>query len=84
MEGASTGLSSGAIAGIVVGGVAGVALVAAGVFFVIIKRRRRRQTTPSPETAEAFAPKVVDQTPRAPQELPGHLPNGSNERWELE
>ncbi|GIJ82106.1 hypothetical protein Asppvi_000609 [Aspergillus pseudoviridinutans] len=81
----STGLSSGAIAGIVVGGVAGAALVVAGVFFAIIKRRRRRQTKPSPEIAEAFSPpKVVDQTPRAPQELPGHLPNGSTERWELE
>ncbi|RHZ48577.1 putative aspartic-type endopeptidase [Aspergillus thermomutatus] len=86
-EGASTGLSSGAIAGIVVGGVAGAALVAAAILFAII-RRRRRQTKLSPETAEApaelFAPKVIDQTPRAPQELPGHVPNGSTERWELE
>lgn len=86
VDDASSGLSSGAIAGIVVGGVAGIALVAAGVFFAIIKRRRRRrQTIPTPQTAEAFTPKVVDLTPRAPQELPGTLPNGrSNERWELE
>jgi hypothetical protein len=85
-EGAGTGLSSGTIAGIVVGGVAGAALVAAGIFFAIIRRRRRRrQTKLSPETAEASnLPKVVDQTPRAPQELPGHLPNRSTERWELE
>ncbi|KAH1921514.1 hypothetical protein KXV48_006142 [Aspergillus fumigatus] len=85
VDDASSGLSSGAIAGIVVGGVAGIALVAAGVFFAIIKRRRRRQTIPTPQTAEAFTPKVVDLTPRAPQELPGTLPNGrSNARWELE
>ncbi|KAL2842738.1 hypothetical protein BJY01DRAFT_248891 [Aspergillus pseudoustus] len=82
----SVSLSGGAIAGIVVGAVAGLMIVAVGAFFML-KRRRRRQGQAATaaagfataELADGTQPKErfheVDSTPvktQTPQELPAH------------
>ncbi|KAI9320137.1 hypothetical protein BX666DRAFT_1919599, partial [Dichotomocladium elegans] len=48
--------NTGAIAGGVVGGVAGVALIAAAIFFM----RRKRKSQPSPHEAEKVKDKIID------------------------
>lgn len=80
--GGNDGLSGGAIAGIVVGCVVGVALLALAIFFLCIRRRRRNtgsqdgsifnQPAPSrkgPQTAENVTP--LNQPPQGYTVLPG-------------